>query len=276
MVLEKIRQLYPKLTKSQKRVADYVATSYREAAFMTASRLAERVSVNEATVIRFAQALGYPGFPGLSDDIQATVQEELRIPQPTVAQGETEAYLVTLSAQVEGLRRAISHMSAPAASAATRLILDAPRVLVLGQGLAAPLADALCQSLRLLGKLADQVPADPLAMAPAFDLLETDALLIVITLGPESAEQVNAVRLATQRGARTMALTWSAISAVAQVCELAIQCPSDEPLALPSWGAVALFADTLVRSVATREGEALRARAARLAQTRESLTGRRR
>ena len=44
MILEKIRQLYPKLTKSQKRLADFIATSYQEAAFMTASRLARRVA----------------------------------------------------------------------------------------------------------------------------------------------------------------------------------------------------------------------------------------
>ena len=39
-VLERIRQVYPQLTKSQKRLADFVTAYYREAAFMTASRLA--------------------------------------------------------------------------------------------------------------------------------------------------------------------------------------------------------------------------------------------
>ena len=77
MVLEKIRQLYPELTKSQRRLADFVAVSYREAAFMTASRLARKLGVNEATVIRFAQRLGYSGYPEFVQDVRAVVQDEL-------------------------------------------------------------------------------------------------------------------------------------------------------------------------------------------------------
>ena len=79
MILEKIRQIYPQLTKSQSRLADFIAASYQEAAFMTASRLARRVGVNEATVIRFAQRLDYAGYPDLIQDIQAIVQEELKL-----------------------------------------------------------------------------------------------------------------------------------------------------------------------------------------------------
>lgn len=85
MILETIRRVYPELTRSQQLLSDFVAHSYREAAFMTASDLAQRLNLNEATVIRFAQRLGYSGYPELVTALRELVQQEL-----IVAPGDTD------------------------------------------------------------------------------------------------------------------------------------------------------------------------------------------
>ena len=76
---DKIREARPKLSKSFKRLADYILDSYIQAALMTASELAHEVDVDAATVVRFAQALGYTGFPELQDEIKQRVLDDLHI-----------------------------------------------------------------------------------------------------------------------------------------------------------------------------------------------------
>ena len=101
MILERIRQHYEELTRSQRRIADFVASSYHEAAFMTASLIAQRMGLNEATVVRFAQRLGYSGYPGMSIEIQDLVQRELGADTEVASPTEGDP-ISTLVAEVYG------------------------------------------------------------------------------------------------------------------------------------------------------------------------------
>ena len=77
MFREQIREHYDHLSRSYRRVADFILSDYRTAAFMTAAALADAVDVDTTTVVRFAQRLGYPGYPELIEDIQEQVKLEL-------------------------------------------------------------------------------------------------------------------------------------------------------------------------------------------------------
>jgi DNA-binding MurR/RpiR family transcriptional regulator len=78
MFKERIGQHYARLGRNQKRIADFLTQEYREAAFMNGSALSQRLDVDPATVTRFAQRLGYAGYPELQREIQELVKEELK------------------------------------------------------------------------------------------------------------------------------------------------------------------------------------------------------
>ena len=138
VLLETVRRLYPELTRSQRKLADFIAASYREAAFMTAARLAAYLSLNEATVIRFAQRLGYAGYPDLIRDVRLLVHEELETPAPGDAQKPRASMHEYLNAQVHNAQRFVSHIPAEAADQAVQAVLAAQRIYVVGQGLRGP------------------------------------------------------------------------------------------------------------------------------------------
>ena len=62
-IIQRLNQSGKKLSKSHRRIAECIVSHYDKAAFMTASRLGEYVGVSESTVVRFASALGYEGYP---------------------------------------------------------------------------------------------------------------------------------------------------------------------------------------------------------------------
>jgi DNA-binding MurR/RpiR family transcriptional regulator len=82
MFREKIAEQHDRLGKNQKKIADFLTKEYREAAFMNGSALSAHLGVDPATVTRFAQRLGYTGYPDLLREIQELVKEELRAAYP--------------------------------------------------------------------------------------------------------------------------------------------------------------------------------------------------
>ena len=62
-LLIRMEEKYKKMSKGQKRLADYVTENYDKAVFLTAARLGEVVGVSESTVVRFAHSLDTKDIP---------------------------------------------------------------------------------------------------------------------------------------------------------------------------------------------------------------------
>ena len=73
----KIEGLMPSLSKGQRRIADAILNNYDKAAYMTAAKLGAMVDVSESTVVRFANELGFQGYPELQRAIQDLVRAKL-------------------------------------------------------------------------------------------------------------------------------------------------------------------------------------------------------
>lgn len=69
-LLVRINQNFSSFSKGQRLLANYIMENYDKAAFVTASRMGHTVGVSESTVVRFAYALGYDGYPELQRALQ--------------------------------------------------------------------------------------------------------------------------------------------------------------------------------------------------------------
>lgn len=66
-----------KLTRSEGLVAEYIINNLNSVCFMTATDIARKVRVSDATVIRLCRALGFSGFFHLQKDIQQQVMQQM-------------------------------------------------------------------------------------------------------------------------------------------------------------------------------------------------------
>ena len=69
-LLVRINQNFSSFSKGQRLLANYIMENYDKAAFVTASRMGHTVGVSESTVVRFAYALGYDGYPELQRAVE--------------------------------------------------------------------------------------------------------------------------------------------------------------------------------------------------------------
>lgn len=73
MVKDRILSKLPELSASHLEIAEYILERMNEVAFLTAAELAKRVGISESTVVRFALALGYDGYPAMRSSIQESL-----------------------------------------------------------------------------------------------------------------------------------------------------------------------------------------------------------
>jgi len=153
---QRINSRLDQLTKSEKKIADYLQHNFEEAAFFPAAELAERLNLSEATVVRFAQSIGFSGFPELRQCLQELFKEKVthtyRL-RKKLAELSLEAHILeqVMAMEMEYLTDALRTVSRAAFDEAVRLIHGARRLFVYGLSGSATMAELLEHRLRRFG-----------------------------------------------------------------------------------------------------------------------------
>jgi DNA-binding MurR/RpiR family transcriptional regulator len=140
---ELVRERFDALTKSEKRIASYLLKNQDEAAFLSASELAARLGLSEATAVRFAQALGFSGFPEMRATLQASFRSRvthsvrLRGRLDDLRQAGDIFERLTVS-EIDYLTQALQTVDREAIHQAVELLRQRERVFVFGLGLPLP------------------------------------------------------------------------------------------------------------------------------------------
>lgn len=183
---ERIRSARPNLSKSFQRLADYILDSYVQAALMTASELAHEVDVDAATVVRFAQALDYSGFPDLQDEIKARVLQDLLIRQKGTAGADTLSGVTdrTFKELGEAVERARRLMDPGPLQSLLKALGQAKRVFVLADSFAQSVVEELMRHLQSVGVVGHRLTAEEGAVARSLaGAAEGDLLLVLDLVG---------------------------------------------------------------------------------------------
>jgi len=65
------------MSKRQLKLANYILENTEDTAFLTSAKLGEKAGVSEATVIRFAQFLGFSGFKDVKKSLQQAIKQKI-------------------------------------------------------------------------------------------------------------------------------------------------------------------------------------------------------
>ena len=150
----RIEKKYGKMSKGQRRLADYVRRNYDKAVFLTAARLGETVGVSESTVVRFAIQLGYKGYPGFQKALEELVRTKLNsIQRMEVTYGrisQSEILETVLNSDIDKIKQTLSIIDNKAFDMAIETILNARKIYVIGIRSCAPLASFFSFYLNLV------------------------------------------------------------------------------------------------------------------------------
>ena len=231
-VLSKIQAGMGGFSKGQRLIANYIATSYDKAAFMTASRLGKTVNVSESTVVRFAVELGYDGYPSLQKALQEMVRNKLtsvqRLEVAADRIGDQDILTMVMHTDVEKIRGTIDELDRVAFHQVVDAILSAHKIYILGVRSSSAIASFLDYYLSLMMDNVQLMHSSSTSevFEQAVRVQEGDVLL-GISFPRYSSRTVKAMKFAHDRGATVVALTDSPLSPIAAHANYTLLAKSD-------------------------------------------------
>ncbi len=227
-----ISERYADLTKSEKRIANYLNQNQDEAAFLSAGEIAERLDLSEATMVRFARTIGFENYPDMRVALQEnfrhrlTHSSRLRSRLDDLHTGG-DIFERLVASEIDYLTESLQTLDRNALNAAVELIRTHPRVFVFGLGPSISLVDLLEIRLTRFAhpviplKVSGREILEPMMLMEKNDLLiaigffnmtpslqmvleyaneqHTPVILLTDTLGPMIGSQANVI-LSARRG----------------------------------------------------------------------------
>ncbi len=220
----KVRTLAPSMTRSMQRVAEAVAGDPAGCAALTVTGLAQLTGTSEATVVRTARLLGYPGYRDLRLALAglAAQQESGRAPSVTadISVDDPIAEVVAKLAHDERQTLADTAASLDTAQlgAAVAAMAAGRRIDVYGVAASGLVAQDLAQKLLRIGMVAHAHSDPHLAVTNAVQLRPGD-VAVAITHSGSTGDVIEPLRVAFEHGATTVAVTGRPGSPVTQYAD---------------------------------------------------------
>lgn len=211
-ILARINSGFASLSKGQKILATYIIEHYELAVFMNAHQLGEAVGVSESTVVRFASAIGYEGFPqfskALEDYYKNHINRVQNVGNKYGKSSQSEVINSVMMADIEKLQHTMANLDVNAFDLAVNYILDARKVYVVGLRTCEPLAEFLAFYLNMIRE--DVIMLKTTSASEMFEQMirinEQDCI-IGISFPRYSMRTLKAMEFANDRNAKVITIT---------------------------------------------------------------------
>jgi DNA-binding MurR/RpiR family transcriptional regulator len=250
-----IRQRFEEFSRSQKDVGQYIVDHLDEAAFHTAEELARRANTSSSTVVRFAQALGFEGFP----ELQSAARDEYRRargegegdsletpPLFPIDQTEFEAALASDHVNVAETARKLDRDEV---AAAVEAISRSEHTLLCGTDQMAFFASYLRHLLMLLDLRCEVVASPSQEGLARLGRIDERTLVVGFSAGRPHPLVVRAMKLARHRRAATIAIADATLSEVAKLADQRLYYSSNSPAFVRSHAALLSLIQALAYGV---------------------------
>ena len=218
------------MSKGQKLIAEYIMKNYDKAAFMTASRLGNIVGVSESTVVRFANALNYDGYPKLQKALQELIRNKLTTVQRIELSADMDQSMVlknVLKADMHNIRSTIEEVDNEVFNDVISKILEAKNIYVLGLRIAAPLAQFMGYYLNFIFSNVRVVTSGINDIFEQLFHIGKGDLLFGISFPRYASRAIEAMKFSKEREADTVALTDSFLSPLTNYADYSLLAKSD-------------------------------------------------
>ncbi|AJQ26328.1 MurR/RpiR family transcriptional regulator [Pelosinus fermentans] len=213
---DKIKTVYNHLSKSEKKVADYVLEHGHEVTRLPLTDLAQKSQVSEPTVVRFTKRVGFSGY----SDLKLSIMKDWG--KKTVIQDNNVSLLIDLHVnkddKLEDIPGKMIHITMKALQDTLRIIdiseylkavkslTEANIIDIYGVGNSGSITNDLMNKLMRIGLNARAFNDNHLQQISATHLTKDD-VAIAISHSGSTKDVIDTLKIAKENGARTIALS---------------------------------------------------------------------
>jgi len=258
-LMRSIQVKFPRLSKGQKLIAEYILKHYDKAAFMTAAKLGSSVGVSESTVVRFANELGFTGYPKLQKALQELIKNKLTTVQRIELSNDfitqENALKGVLKADMENIRATLEKINHKTFEDVVNSLFKAKKIYIIGLRSSSALAEFLAFYLNLI---LDNVHVVAYGVSDIFEQMlnvSEDDVVIGIGFPRYATRTIEALAFAKSRNADVVAITDSLLSPLAARADHTLIAQSNMASFVDSLVAPLSVINALIIAVGLREKE---------------------
>ena len=232
-VFDTLTAVYPTLTKSSKKVADFVFNNKIETQYLSITVLAEECQVAEATISRFCKTLGYDGYNefklAVAKSGTAQIEEnstsiyEKVVPEDSILAMSKKLYAFDTAA----INQTLAQLDESAVARAVQYLHSAHHVYCFGQGGSGIIAkEAWGRFITVASQFECIEDSHFQSMAAA--LCTVNDVILFFTYSGATKEMLDVLRPAKERGAKIILITRFSKSPAAAFADIILLCGSRE------------------------------------------------
>lgn len=249
-VILQIKEKLNQLSKSEKKVGEFILNHIVETASQNTSELAQNIGVSPATIVRFCRSVGVSGFPQLkvklyaeSSDIDAALYTDIR---PNENPYEISKKLVLRFNQ--SIAQTAELLDSKQVTQFSDLVEKHEKIYIYGLGASYVAANDLTQKFLRLGKPVIHLQ-DTHLFASFLTNAGPDSLFIAVSNSGETNEVVKLTQIAKRSGLPTVGIVRDKNSTLGQLADLVIIHGGGEAVLLRSAATTSLISQLFVVNV---------------------------
>lgn len=262
--LLRIRSRYAMLAQSDRKLADFLLAEPDRARHLSSQQLAEEAGVSQSSVVKFAQKLGFKGFPAMKlaiSEALASGQNPNSVPVHNQILGDDPLRLVgekLIKENIAAMHATLDINAEEKLLASVSLLRNARRVLLVGIGASGLVAKNFSWKLMKIGihAVAEQ---DMHALLATVQAMMPEDVLLAISYSGERREINLAADEALNAGAKILAITGFTPNALQQRASLCLYTIAEEQAtrsaAISSTSAQMMLTDLLFMALVQQDLE---------------------
>ncbi len=241
------------LPPQQRVIADHLLDNLQTVPFLSVPELAQKVGVSEATIVRFAQRIGYAGFTELKMALVDLLQQRL-------GAGDVEPPLEAVSDVLESvaalessnIRRTVEALDRAVFAEVADAVFRAAHTYTFGMGISAHLAEVASYFLTQIGIRTTPLSTRFSSPLEQLVMLRPSDLLLVLSFPPYSRQTLEMIEEEDRLGAVTVAVTDRPTAPAATRARFALPVRSDNTMFTNAVAAVTVVFNALATEIANR------------------------
>lgn len=217
-IYDRIAKKTDSMSKSQKKIAQFILSNRDDVAFMNVSELADAADVSEASIVRFALFMEYKGYPQLQNELQDAARERLsikdRLTMSYTEYDENDAGIAKIfNEDINRIQKTLSGLNFETLHTVVEKLLDARKIFIICGRSAVALGMFFQYYLDMALGNVELVSSFEGNEEKMYDICGED-VAIAFTFDRYTRKTVELLEFAEQRGAVTVSVTDTMVSPV--------------------------------------------------------------
>lgn len=227
-----IMENYAKLSKNEKKIADYLLSTDQQAYNYTVQKLAEEADVTPSCIMRFAKKIGYESYTQFRIDLAKTSQNEPSSEQ-TVEDFTKSDDLSTLTQKLlvfynNTLEKTYNYMNIRKLEKAVELLQSARRICIVAEGTSLLVGKDFARKLMIAGIETTFFDDAPTQLAQANNLTSEDCLVAISYSGKTRLTNV-VVKMAAEANVPSISICQNVQTSMVKYASISLFVPPLEP-----------------------------------------------